>query len=300
MNRDIIILIIFLVILMSYYNQKNKEKFTQSNKPSEVVCNCNIEKFNDDSNITTPIPVEENIGNDLSSIFQNFVDTEYSNIFPIVNGRQANRNAAGFAFFKYFYDTKRDTEEMFKMYNQFYCAVSGSIVGPRENNNSIIPVKKLDGSEIVGKYYRCCTPCLCDIMRYVRVVPTTINFNDGSSTSMNLLTIGDPCSNESQLPNEVDNSVFQCSNGLSQNAYRVNSSGEITTSEGRMIIGVLYEGEGSTVDAVNICTTGQNRICQNPDELQWGMGDIFVKVAIINSDSNNNSINESVKNQYCN
>ena len=36
---------------------------------------------------------------------------------------------------------------MFKMYNQFYCAVSGSIVGPSEYNYNIIPVKKLDGSK---------------------------------------------------------------------------------------------------------------------------------------------------------
>ena len=42
-----------------------------------------------------------------------------------------------------------------------------------------------------GKYYRCCV-CLCDIMRYVRVVPTNINFNDGTSSTMNLLTIVTP------------------------------------------------------------------------------------------------------------
>ena len=200
------IIIMIILIFLIYNNYKKNENFNNS---KNVICNCNIENFSNDSEIK----------------FKNFVDNEYKNIFPITNGRRANRNAAGFAFFKYFYDTKRDTETMFKMYNQFYCAVSGSIVSPGGNNNSIIPVKKLDGSEIVGKYYRCCTPCLCDIMRYVRVVPTTINFNDGSSTSMNLLTIGDPCSDESKLPSEVDNSVFQCSNGLSQNAYRVNSSG---------------------------------------------------------------------------
>ena len=66
-----------------------------------------------------------------------------------------------------------------------------------------------------------------------------------------------------------------------------------------MIIGVLYEGEGSISEAVNICTTEQKRICQNPDKLEWGMGDIFVKIAIINLNSNNKSINDSVKNKYC-
>ena len=56
-----------------------------------------------------------------------------------------------------------------------YCAVSGSIVDPKRfNNYSIIKVKDLNNNCIYGKYYRCCTPCICDIMKYTKIIKTSI------------------------------------------------------------------------------------------------------------------------------
>ena len=90
------------------------------------------------------------------------MDNHYASIFP----NNANRNAAGFKFFKYIYDNLATSEQLFDTYNQFYCAVSGSIVSPdRPDNFDILKVSNLD-NHVLGKYYRCCTPCNCDIMKY--------------------------------------------------------------------------------------------------------------------------------------
>ena len=160
-------------------------------------------------------------------LFNNMMNNHYNNIFP----NNANRNAAGFRFFQYIYDNLADTEELFDIYNQFYCAVSGSIVSPeRQNNYSILKVGDKNNKCIIGKYYRCCTPCDCDIMKYVSVINTKIEMpkNSGNYIYRNLLTIGDPCLNESAFPNEIDRNVFTCSNKLLKNAYRVNDMNELT------------------------------------------------------------------------
>ena len=78
-------------------------------------------------------------------------------------------------FFQYIYDNLATNEELFDIYNKFYCAVSGSIVSPdRESNHDILKVKDMNGNCVVGKYYRCCTPCNCDIMKYTKIIKTKI------------------------------------------------------------------------------------------------------------------------------
>ena len=107
---------------------------------------------------------------DKNTLFNILLSDHYDKIFF----NNANRNAAGFRFFKYIYDNLIDSEELFDLYNTFYCAVSGSIVKPGDNNFSIVKVKDLNGNCVYGRYYRCCMPCVCDIMKYVRVVKTNI------------------------------------------------------------------------------------------------------------------------------
>ena len=51
--------------------------------------------------------------------------------------------------FKYIYDNLATTGELFDIYNQFYCAVSGSIVSPG-NNYDIIKVNDLGGNCVYG------------------------------------------------------------------------------------------------------------------------------------------------------
>ena len=88
---------------------------------------------------------------DKENLFKKMMDEHYKNIFP----NNTNRNAAGFRFFQYIYDNLAISNELFDIYNQFYCAVSGAIVSPGQDNFSILKVKDLNGNCVFGKYYRC-------------------------------------------------------------------------------------------------------------------------------------------------
>ena len=189
--------------------------------------------------------------------------------------------------------------------NQFYCAVSGSIVSPEGSNNyDIIKVKDVNGGCVYGKYYRCCTPCNCDIMKYAIVINTRIEMPKGSGKFIqrNLLTIGDPCVKvkSNPLPDDVDKKVFKCNNDLLSLGYRVDKNNNLTIGAGRLVIGVLYDLNGISKSEVkntlDICTTGDKRILSSPDKLKYGMGDIFVKLALINNDETyNNDLSDLCK-----
>ena len=176
------------------------------------------------------------------------------------------------------------------MYNQFYCGVSGSIVSPeRSNNFSIVKVPNREGNCVVGKYYRCCTPCNCDIMKYAIVINTKIPIPGKSNEFFyrNLITIGDPCNNPGELPEEIDNNIFKCNNGLLEYGYRVNEQNELTRGNGRLVIAVLYDvndkERNMLNESINIYYRCLKRLYTAPENLKYGMGDIFVKLALINN-----------------
>ena len=225
--------------------------------------------------------------NDINSLYDNLLNNHYNKIFP----NNANRNAAGFKFFSYIYDNLATSNKLFDLYNQMYCAVSGSIVDPsRTNNFSILKVKDLNNNCVFGKYYRCCTPCNCDIMKYTKVIKTSIQIpkNSGKFYEKMFLTIGDPCIDELQFPQEIDSNIFKCKNKLLQYGYRINTKGQITKKEGRLIIGILYPAYNNSIDeiqkSVHRCTTGEKRFLTSPEKLKYGMGDIFVNLSLINND----------------
>ena len=84
----------------------------------------------------------------------------YKEIFP-----EGNRNAGGPMFYKHINQISQElTEEEFHLHHSFYCGVSGSVIQNQEQYD-YIKVKGIDGNEYYGKYYRCCWPCSCDIMR---------------------------------------------------------------------------------------------------------------------------------------
>ena len=237
--------------------------------------------------------------NDLDTQLFNNMMSHYDKIFP----NNANRNAAGFRFFEYIYDNFALTEDLFDRYNKYYCAVSGSIVSPeRKHNFSILKVKDLNNQCVFGKYYRCCTPCNCDIMKYTKVINTQIELpkNSGNFIQRNLLTIGDPCVSEDSFPEEIDSSIFRCNNKLLNFGYRVNDENKLTRENGRLVIGVLYpieNKEESLIDnSVNMCLTGSKRILTPPENLVGGMGDIFVNIALLN----NNDVYTNTVNDLCN
>ena len=255
LNRNIFLFLVILTIVLIYnFLNLNRENFQDSNQ----------------------------------GLFDNLMNNHYKIIFP----NNANRNAAGFRFFKYIYENLATNEELFDTYNSFYCAVSGSIVSPsRRDNHNIVKVKDLQGNCVFGKYFRCCTPCNCDIMKYAIVINTEIEMPKGSGNFIkrNLLTIGDPCVNQSEnnFPQELDKNVFKCTNNLIEKGYRVDQNTRLTLGPGRLVIGVLYpitnEEKSKISKSLEICTTGNKRLFSNPNDLQYGMGDIFVKLALINN-----------------
>ena len=252
MIKKIIILLLVILIILIIIN--NKETFQNNNK---------------------------------QTLYDNLMNNHWKKIFP----DNANRNSGGFRFFKYIYDNLAKDETLFDEYNKFYCAVSGSVVSPSDYNYNILKVKDKDNKCVFGKYYRCCTPCNCDIMKYAQVETCQIEIpkNSGKFFTKKLLTIGDPCSDQSKFPPEVDKTVFECKNNLLTKGYHLYKN-KLTEDKGRLVIGVLYdctEDEKKKVsETINMCTTGTKRLLSSVENLKYGMGDIFVKLALINNNNN--------------
>ena len=205
---------------------------------------------------------------DREEYFNKFMDEQYVEIFP-----QGKRNAGGPMFYKHIEKLSRDmSEEEFNLHHSFYCGVSGSIIKSEEQYD-YIKVKGIDGNEYYGKYYRCCWPCLCDIMKYVYVDKHTVQLKDKEYEHY-VLVIGDPCNKE--LPEEV--SSYRCSNDKTENGIR--------TDKDHLIIGVLHDVEiydesmHNIEDVMNQC---MKRMNTKPKDLMGGMGDIFVRLSLNNT-----------------
>lgn len=193
---------------------------------------------------------------------------DFSVIFP-----DMNRNSGGVQFYHHIVTKMNPTKKEFLEYNKFYCGVSGSPIDPeRTDAFDYLVVKDLQGKQMYGKYWRCCWPCVCDVKKYVKVEKHTVQLKDGPYTHY-VLTIGDPCKYKEKIPSSVTS--FKCKNKKTINGTR--------TKSGRLIIAVLYDVKPYTnqdVSAVN--NQCQQRNSTPPDQLQGGMGDIFVKLSLIN------------------
>ena len=191
---------------------------------------------------------------------------DFDVIFP-----DRNRNSGGGQFYDHIVNEIQPNYREFLEYNKMYCAVSGSPIDPgRQDPFRNIVIESVDGSKYYGKQYICCWPCVCDIVKYVKV-----ETHEYRGNRIVVFVIDDPCSNESDIPNEV--SAFKCKNGKTTNG--------VHTESGRLIVGLLHEPE--TYDVSNSQHTDAekdvDKLCESrnsmePDELQGGMGDIFVKL----------------------
>ena len=197
-------------------------------------------------------------------LYENLMN-DFSIIFP-----DRNRNSGGPQFYHHIVSMNPSIEEFIK-YNTFYCAVSGSPIDPdSEGISDYIIVNGLDNKTYYGKYYRCCWPCSCDIMRdnLVLVEDFTLSLRDVDYTHK-VLTINDPCLYEDRIPSEI--TCFECENDMTQNG--------IHTDSGRLIIGILHDAEEYEYqdidDIISICNT---RNSTPIDELRGGMGDISLKL----------------------
>lgn len=191
---------------------------------------------------------------------------DFDKIFP-----DGNRNSGGAQFYHHIVRNLNPSVEEYKVYNQMYCSVSGSPIDYKDGNFDKIVVEGLNGGKYYGKYYRCCWPCLCDVMKYVKVENHVINLK-GENYKHYVLTISDPCLNESEIPEEV--SSFKCSNKNTDNA--------IHSTSGRVIIGILHDGERyNSEDISSVMDKCEERINADPNDLKNGMGDIFVKLSLV-------------------
>ena len=95
---------------------------------------------------------------------------DWPKIFP-----DGNRNAAGPRFFKYIVDQNLNHDE-FINFNKLYCSVSGSLISPNTQPDEIYLTDVDTNQQICGQYYKCCWPCLCDVMKYASTKRINLNF----------------------------------------------------------------------------------------------------------------------------
>lgn len=194
----------------------------------------------------------------------------WSSIFP-----DGNRNSAGPKFFKYILDLNLNYND-FLEYNKLYCAVSGSLVDPNSKPDKVYLKEVSSGNLICGDYYRCCWPCSCDLMKYAQVIKYSHNFKDGLQ-DIYLLVINNPCK-KNNFPNEVNKDYF-CKNNLINN-------NEVFEVNDKLVIGLLHNAnkcsDSNILDINNNNITGNmcsQRNAMDLDDLNFGMGDIFIKLA---------------------
>ena len=196
--------------------------------------------------------------------------SSWNEIFP-----DGNRNAAGAKFFKYILENENNFEKFAEL-NKLYCAVSGSLIKPEKKPHHIYLKDSETNEKICGDYFACCWPCLCDIMLYSKIDRTTITF-EGNAETVHAITIDNPCEKK-YFPVEVNREYF-CS-GSEINTDSVKEIG------GRLVIGYLHNATTCSSDKIlqidndrftgKLCTVRNNIPI---DKLDFGMGDIFIKLA---------------------
>ena len=241
MNLIIFILIIFIIYYYKFYYYNNNFKILYKK-----------ENFN-------------NVHSKFNHLMKNFDE-----IFLF-----GNRNAGGAQYFKFIYDLNLNKND-FLLYNTFYCSVSGSPIDPIRNNKFInVIINDIHNNKIFGQFYKCCSPCICDIIKYTKVEKINIKLKDGNH-QFYAIVIGDPCIDLFKIPIQV--SAFKCKNKKTING--------IHTKNNNLIIGILHNARKAKDNDLEYLNT-LNQKCQyrnskKPNELIGGMGDIFVKLASIN------------------
>ena len=257
--------------------------------------------------------VQNSVTSTLDGLYRNHLKQDFNIIFP-----SSNRNGGGAHFFKYAYDkfknqhttkysTPRFNSTQFENFHKIYCAVSGSPIKPQVDNTSTsdLKLKKLskvgtadidltDDDFIIGKYYRCCTPCICDLMKHSVVTDNKIEItnDDNESVSLHLILIKNPCNNPDKLPKNDDGTpkapAFQCVDGRVDQSRVIYLDELITDSDelnidysNYLVIGVLYDHHNSS--EYNLQSDMTEFSCQRrftSNDPPGGMGEIFIKLSL--------------------
>ena len=218
------------------------------------------------------ISLGESQSSDSSTLIRYYeqLRADWGKIFP-----NKNRNAGGALFFKYILDNSNSRDEFFEK-NKMYCSVSGSLVRPG-SKPEFVSVRGQDENELIcGSLYRCCWPCSCDVMKFVRVQNLEKRFNDKIEL-IKVLTIKNPCA-KPDFPEEVDRDSICVGTSLNKK--------QVTEINGRLVVGILFDSKicsPKDIEKINReVITGSYCPLRNNTPLQdirGGMGDIFIKMA---------------------
>ena len=195
---------------------------------------------------------------------------DWIKIFP-----DQNRNAAGPKFFKHILD-KEITYQDFIEYNKLYCAVSGSLISPNSRPDFVYLKNAENGEKICGFYHKCCFPCSCDLMKYSQVKNMKHKFSDGEK-EFTVLTIKNPCGKK-DFPREVNRNYFCNGEVLDNN--------QVVSIDNRLVIGLLHNSSKCNEQSIAAIDKDEytGAYCQLRnnaplEQVQGGMGDIFIKMA---------------------
>ena len=195
---------------------------------------------------------------------------DWIKIFP-----DQNRNAAGPKFFKHILD-KEITYQDFIEYNKLYCAVSGSLISPNSRPDFVYLKSAENGEKICGFYHKCCFPCSCDLMKYSQVKNMKYKFSDGEK-EFTVLTIKNPCGKK-DFPREVNRDYFCNGEVLDNN--------QVISIDNRLVIGLLHNSSKCNEQSIAAIDKDEytGAYCQLRnnaplEQVQGGMGDIFIKMA---------------------
>ena len=196
--------------------------------------------------------------------------TDWSRIFP-----DQNRNAAGPKFFKYIIDKEINYEDFIE-YNKLYCAVSGSLIEPNAEPENVYLKEVETKKTICGDYYRCCIPCSCDVMKYAEVKKMKHKFKD-IEKEFYVLTIKNPCGKK-DFPREVNRNYFCNGEDLDNN--------QVISIDNRLVIGLLHNSSKCNEQSIAAIDKDEytGAYCElrnnaSLEQVQGGMGDIFIKMA---------------------
>jgi len=195
---------------------------------------------------------------------------DWIKIFP-----DQNRNAAGPKFFKHILD-KEITYQDFIEYNKLYCAVSGSLISPNSRPDFVYLKSTENGEKICGFYHKCCFPCSCDLMKYSQVKNMKYKFSDGEKEFTGL-TINNPCGKK-DFHREVNRNYFCNGEVLDNN--------QVVSIDNRLVIGLLHNSSKCNEQSIAAIDKDEytGAYCQLRnnaplEQVQGGMGDIFIKMA---------------------
>ena len=206
---------------------------------------------------------------DEEQLYQKLLE-DWTSIFP-----DGNRNAAGPRFFKYIVDQNLNYDE-FINFNKLYCSVSGSLISPNTQPDEIYLTDVDTNEKICGQYYKCCWPCLCDVMKYASTKKISIDF-DGQEKFFNAIIIDNPCGKK-DFPKFVNRNYFCQGDSLHpENTYSIDN---------KLVIGLMHNAKicnDYDLDYINnheitgpMC---EYRNSMPIEELNFGMGDIFINLA---------------------